>query len=620
MSSRAANPIVNNLLFKKDGTIETTGSLAFFEAGTSTPLAVYSDEELTTSLGSVLDTDANGLIPDYHMAAGTKYKLVAYDALGGQGGGGAELWTRDDVFPIDSSTDTRLDALEATVSGLSIARNACINGGMRVALGVDHTIDSTFTVGKVSELYGRVTNVTAGTLTQAASISYESGKYAHFSGVSTSAAAVVEAQIRIPSNEAARFVDKQATFSCLVNQNTGSNVTYTVTIKKPTTTADDFSALTTVSTSGGDSVATATDTRIVFSVADLGDVSKGIAIEISASLSGATTTKDFIVTEAQLETGGARTSFVETSYEEAYAALAFVDSTARNLLGYPTGYLYGLRIETDTDADHDIKVNTGAARDSSDSANINLSTVITKQLDAAWAEGDDAGGLPSGVTLSGNEWLHFFVISKTDGTVDAGFDDNASATNLLADATGYSYYRFIGTVYIDGSSNIDTYIPCRFSNVETLTSGTSWTVPPNVYRIATSTIGAGGGGGGMVTGATATNGGTGGTTTFNGVSATGGVGGKSVDDTGSSFSTGSNGKSGEVSANGGQAEIIDGVPASLTDAGGAGDGLGGQIVKSVFDVTPSASISYSIGSGGSGYSAGGNGGNGSVIIEYEVQA
>lgn len=445
MSSRAANPIVNNLLFKKDGTIETTGSLAFFEAGTSTPLAVYSDEELTTSLGSVLDTDANGLIPDFHMSAGTKYKMVAYDA---PAAGGAELWTRDDVFPIDSSVDSRLDSLESTVAGLSVARNACINGGMRVNLGSVHTLDATFTQGTVSELYGRVTNVTGGTLTQGASIAYESGKYAHFSSVTTSTSGVVEAQIRIPSNEAARFVDKAGVFSCLVYQDTGGAITYTVTVKKPTTT-DDFSSLSTVSTSGGDSVSSATDTRLSFAVSDLGDVSKGIAIEISAAV-GTIASRNFRITEAQLEIGGTRSNFVETSYEVALSALTpeplpkyFIDFTIAN---------------DASDTEHDIEISAGSCRDSANTFNIELSSVLTKQIDANWAAGDDVGGFPSGLALTSNTWYRVFVISKPDGTTDAGFDTSSAASHLLSDATGYVFYRRVGWVLTDGSSNIVNFI------------------------------------------------------------------------------------------------------------------------------------------------------------------
>ena len=98
-----------------------------------------------------------------------------------------------------------------------------------------------------------------------------------------------------------------------------------------------------------------------------------------------------------------------------------------------------------TDTAHDIQITPGFARDSADATNLKRATTLIKQIDANWAEGTNAGGFPSGLTLSNSTWYHFFVIHKTaDGTVDAGFDTSTTASNLLADATGYSAYRRVG--------------------------------------------------------------------------------------------------------------------------------------------------------------------------------
>jgi hypothetical protein len=115
-------------------------------------------------------------------------------------------------------------------------------------------------------------------------------------------------------------------------------------------------------------------------------------------------------------------------------------------------------ISNDTDTDHDIKIMQGHWRDVADAVNIDLTADITKQIDASWAEGDDAGGFPTGISLSADTWYHVFVIHKTaDGTIDAGFDTSTTATNLLADATGYSGYRRVGSVLTDSSSNITQF-------------------------------------------------------------------------------------------------------------------------------------------------------------------
>ena len=315
-TNRWVNPVNNNLLRDAAGTLLPAGTLEIYEAGTSTPLAVYSDIAQTISLGSILTADAYGLLPDFHLPAGTQFKAIAKNS------GGSTKWTRDYLYTVDSSADSRLDALESTVNALTGATyNGCVNGGMRVAIGTSATMTSSFTQGSVNKLFGRVTNVTAGTLTQGSDTAYGSGKFALFSGVSTSASAVVEAQIRIPAGEAGRFIDDAVVFSCLVKHDVGTNVNYTVTVKTPTTTADDFSALTTIGTSSATAVVTGTDTRLAFAVSDMGDCSKGIAIEVSASV-GTITTKAFRITEAQLESGSVRTSFTEADYDVVYAAIA----------------------------------------------------------------------------------------------------------------------------------------------------------------------------------------------------------------------------------------------------------------------------------------------------------
>lgn len=98
---------------------------------------------------------------------------------------------------------------------------------------------------------------------------------------------------------------------------------------------------------------------------------------------------------------------------------------------------------------------TGTAGAGPSVQNAYVASALTKQLDAAWAEGSPAGGRPSGgPSLGTDQWWHVFVIEKPDGTVDAGFDDNVSATNLLADATGYTNFRRVGSVRTDGSSDL----------------------------------------------------------------------------------------------------------------------------------------------------------------------
>lgn len=127
------------------------------------------------------------------------------------------------------------------------------------------------------------------------------------------------------------------------------------------------------------------------------------------------------------------------------------------LFGIPDGYISGLIPAIAADTDHDITFGVGEARSdlAASLARILLATAITKQIDANWVAGDDVGGFPSGLTLTADTWYHLFVIkNNSTGVVDAGFDTSLTATNLLADATGYTEFKRIGSVLVDSASNI----------------------------------------------------------------------------------------------------------------------------------------------------------------------
>lgn len=128
---------------------------------------------------------------------------------------------------------------------------------------------------------------------------------------------------------------------------------------------------------------------------------------------------------------------------------------SQSSLLYPPGFINGLILSNDAgDATNDINITAGSCVDSTDATNITLSSEITKQIDASWVVGDDAGGFPSGLTLTNDTWYHVFLIRRSDtGVVDAGFDTSLTATNLLIDASSYDSYRRIGSVRRDTAAN-----------------------------------------------------------------------------------------------------------------------------------------------------------------------
>jgi len=118
--------------------------------------------------------------------------------------------------------------------------------------------------------------------------------------------------------------------------------------------------------------------------------------------------------------------------------------------GFGRGYIDGLITANGTDADHDIDIAAGECRDSTNTYNMILGSTLTKQIDASWASGNNAGGLFSG-SVGNSTWYHVFLIRRDDGTIDAGFDTSVSAANRPA---GYSTYRRIGSVLTNSSANI----------------------------------------------------------------------------------------------------------------------------------------------------------------------
>lgn len=325
MTSRWVNPVNNNILRDDDGgTVLPSGSLQFYAAGTTTPLEVYSDSALTTSLGTYIDADVNGQLPDFHLASGTEYKVRAYDAIGGESGSGAVKWTRDEVFGGDSSLETRLDALESTVGSLSqVASNTLGNGGMRVTTAAGaQDLSTSYQVGLVADVWGKVSaNLTSGTLTQGEDTNYASGHYLHFSALTTSGAADVLAQFRMTSEQAAQYVDNPLAFKCKVYQDSGAAVDYSLTVYK-CASKDDFSSLTSIQAGSAVSVSDVTDTAMSIAVTTMGDCSNGIVIEVKAELSGAVSSKNFRIAEAKAEASGAATAFDEEGYREQVAALS----------------------------------------------------------------------------------------------------------------------------------------------------------------------------------------------------------------------------------------------------------------------------------------------------------
>lgn len=114
----------------------------------------------------------------------------------------------------------------------------------------------------------------------------------------------------------------------------------------------------------------------------------------------------------------------------------------------------GLTLSNAADTDHDITVAAGKCSSSAFDTMLVLASAMTKQIDASWSVGTNAGGLFSG-SVANSTWYYVHIIRKdSDGSIDIGFDTSITAANKPA---GYTYYRRIGSVITDGSANIRNF-------------------------------------------------------------------------------------------------------------------------------------------------------------------
>lgn len=127
---------------------------------------------------------------------------------------------------------------------------------------------------------------------------------------------------------------------------------------------------------------------------------------------------------------------------------------------YPPGTLYGLTLSNNgSDATNDIDIAVGAARDSTDAANIDLLSALTKRLDASWAVGTNQGMLDGTESVAGtpdtSTWYYIWLIKRPDtGVVDVLASESATAPTM---PTNYTLKRRIGAVYRTSGAAIKAF-------------------------------------------------------------------------------------------------------------------------------------------------------------------
>jgi len=117
------------------------------------------------------------------------------------------------------------------------------------------------------------------------------------------------------------------------------------------------------------------------------------------------------------------------------------------------GHVTGLVCSQDTDTAHDINVTAGATANTTGAAIMYLSSEITKQIDAVWALGDDAGGLDTGA-VAASTLYGIWLIQRSDTLVVDVLISTAFTYAGLTRPTNYDRAQLIGACTTDLSANI----------------------------------------------------------------------------------------------------------------------------------------------------------------------
>jgi len=103
------------------------------------------------------------------------------------------------------------------------------------------------------------------------------------------------------------------------------------------------------------------------------------------------------------------------------------------------------------DLEHDIGINPAEARDDTDVFTFQPTEIIVKQIDAAWAEGTNAGGMDTGAVAANSVYYLFYIYKPATNHVDAIFSLTKAGPLMPA---GYTLKVRIMTVLTDAAANI----------------------------------------------------------------------------------------------------------------------------------------------------------------------
>lgn len=101
--TKTISPVVRQQFFDSTGAVVAGGKLCSFTAGTTTPVATYTDSTGGTPNSNPITLDSGGSIPagtGIWLTPGTQYKFILYSSVGADNNcpnAGSQLWSVDNI-------------------------------------------------------------------------------------------------------------------------------------------------------------------------------------------------------------------------------------------------------------------------------------------------------------------------------------------------------------------------------------------------------------------------------------------------------------------------------------------------------------------------------------------
>ena len=121
------------------------------------------------------------------------------------------------------------------------------------------------------------------------------------------------------------------------------------------------------------------------------------------------------------------------------------------------GQIFGLHLSNNgSTLNNYVVIAMGQARDSTDTYDLRLTSGMTKNLAAVWAQGNNFGGRDTAAAVVANTSYHVFLIRKTsDGTLDILLSASATAPNM---PSGWGAFRRLGAIMTESSGFVKLFV------------------------------------------------------------------------------------------------------------------------------------------------------------------